>query len=430
MYDKNLVTRERLEALKPLRDKHRDAAFAEAAKVIGEEGAQMLKYLYDGYDERMYLWIAGLWEPTAGAFYFSNSGRDTEGFLPDIESTIQAMTFLDSSGLTAAKYPKIGEVMHTPIARYAESLQDEDGYFYHPQWGKNISVSRRGRDLGWATSAIKSYGGVAKYPTPLEKKADGASLLPEHLQSIENFRAYLASLDLTNQSYSVGNLISAQMAQIKAAGEEFVDTVDKWYVENQNPENGTWSATVDYHATNGLMKVCLAYSQMGREIPLPEQAMESAFKVTLSDLPSGGITSFYNPWITMQMIIGNLQKYGNADKADQLRARLIANAPMMIKQTAEKIKPFKRDDGSYSYNPAGSCGTSQGAPVSYAKMPEGDINGNCLASTGLVRNLCSTLSVKPVTFFCKEDGELFFELIENSFGAKKIYPKPNVKNLL
>ena len=432
MYDRSIVTEERLAALKVKRDEMRQAGFDKAEKVIGKDGAEALKQLYDMYDEGMYLWMAALWEPEIGAFYFSNSGRDTEGYLPDIESTVQAMRFLDSSGLSVAKNNTAPDNMKEPIVRFAKSLQDPDGYFYHPQWGKDIVVSRRGRDLGWARGIIKDYGGTIVYPSPLDKKDDGkkSELLPEHLQTIENFKAYLSEQDIKHRSYSVGNLLQAQMQQIIAAGTEFVDTLDKWYIENQNPENGTWNEEINYHATNGLMKVCLAYSAIGRAIPNAEKAMDSAITVTLSDIPDGQITSFYNPWITMNIIIGNLKKFGREDLAEEQRKKLLKNAPAMIISTAKKIAPFKRDDGSYSYGPKGSCPTSQAAPVSHALIPEGDINGNCLATTGVARNVCATLGIEQIPFFCKEDGELFYELIDASFPSKKIYPRPEGVKLL
>ena len=432
MYERSLVTKERLTALKIKRDEMRQAGFDKAAEVIGEEGAEALKQLYDMYDEGMYLWMAALWEPEIGAFYFSNSGRDTEGYLPDIESTVQAMRFLDSSGLSVAKNRMAPDNMKEPIVRFAKSLQDPDGYFYHPQWGKDIVVSRRGRDLGWARGIIRDYGATTVYPTPLDKKEDGekSDLLPDHLQTVENFQAYLSELDIQHRSYWVGNLLQAQMQQIIAAGVEFVDTLDKWYIENQNSQNGTWNEELNYHATNGLMKVCLAYSAIGRAIPNAEKAMDSAIAVTLSNIPDGQITSFYNPWITMNMIIGNLEKFGQKELAEKQRKKLLDNAPEMIFSTAKKIMPFRRDDGSYSYGPGGSCPTSQAAPVSHAQVPEGDINGNCLATTGVARNVCATLGIVPIPFFCKEDGELFYELIDASFPSKKIYPRPeNVKLL-
>ena len=44
-------------------------------------------------------WFANLYDPETGGFYYSNSARDTEGFLPDLESTRQTMSFFFSSGM-------------------------------------------------------------------------------------------------------------------------------------------------------------------------------------------------------------------------------------------------------------------------------------------------------------------------------------------
>ena len=109
MYDKSLVKEERLAELKIKRDEMRRAGFAEAAKVIGKEGGEALEYLYNMFDERIYLWLADLWEPEFGAFYFSNSGRDTDGYLPDIESTVQALhisAVRDSTPISTKKWMK------------------------------------------------------------------------------------------------------------------------------------------------------------------------------------------------------------------------------------------------------------------------------------------------------------------------------------
>ena len=43
------------------------------------------------YTDGIYKWLAGLWDGEIGGFYYSNSARDTDGYLPDIESTAQAI---------------------------------------------------------------------------------------------------------------------------------------------------------------------------------------------------------------------------------------------------------------------------------------------------------------------------------------------------
>lgn len=56
---------------------------------VGKDAVQELEALYDIYDERLYIWMATLWEPEIGGFYFSLSARETEGFRPDINNCLQ-----------------------------------------------------------------------------------------------------------------------------------------------------------------------------------------------------------------------------------------------------------------------------------------------------------------------------------------------------
>ena len=71
----------------------------EMAPRIGNDSVEALSAIYGFYDEQMYLWLARLWDGDVGGFYFSNSARDNPQFLPDLESTMQALMHLDLSGL-------------------------------------------------------------------------------------------------------------------------------------------------------------------------------------------------------------------------------------------------------------------------------------------------------------------------------------------
>ena len=61
--------------------------------------ARAIEDATDMYGTKTYEWLAGLWEPEIGGFYYSNSGRDYEGFLPDIESTCQALHQVQTLGM-------------------------------------------------------------------------------------------------------------------------------------------------------------------------------------------------------------------------------------------------------------------------------------------------------------------------------------------
>lgn len=431
MYNRALITEEKLSFLREKRREMIDGRLLEIEKNYSIETADAIRYLYRLYDERMYLWLVDLWDPEVGAFYYSISARDTEGYLPDIESTCQAIAFLQHTGI----YSSLGGILdsYTPefmkkkILDFVISLQDEDGYFYHPQWGKNVGITRRSRDLGWCTDTLMTMGGKAKYITPLDKNVKEAKqLLPEHLRSIEAFREYIGKLDLYNQSYWVGNLISSQVKQIKAAGTEFEECVIEWYNSTQCSENGLWNPETTYHSVNGLMKIVMAYEGLSKPIPNADKAFNSCIEVITNTKNNSQITSHYNPWIALSMILDNIKKAGKTELAASLLNKLKERLPEMIRATADKVKAFQKEDGSFSYKPEFSSYQSQGVPVAVPFTREGDVNGNSLASSGIAYHIASALGIERIPFYTEEDSKFFFELVENALPSKKINPRPEV----
>ena len=71
-------------------------------KFFGREAALELEKLYGIFDAGTLTWAARLLDPEIGGFYYSNSARDNEGFLPDVESTTQLVGVL--SGADFGKY--------------------------------------------------------------------------------------------------------------------------------------------------------------------------------------------------------------------------------------------------------------------------------------------------------------------------------------
>ncbi|MBQ7387203.1 MAG: hypothetical protein IJW03_03455 [Clostridia bacterium] len=125
------------------------------------EVVEALKQLYNYYDgERIVDWLANLYDPVIGGFYYSRSARDNEPFRPDIESTAQGISFLLNNDAISSR-SQFPEEIRKKLVEFARSLQSaEDGYFYHPQWpqGKeNLQTDRYGRDMGWATSTITNF---------------------------------------------------------------------------------------------------------------------------------------------------------------------------------------------------------------------------------------------------------------------------------
>ena len=206
--------------------KNLDAYYKKVKEDFGQSTADAAKELLSLYTDGIYKWLAGLWDGEIGGFYYSNSARDNEEFLPDIESTQQAFCALCDDGIVSSMsdYP---EGMKKKAVAFITGCQDaEDGYFYHKQWGKDINTSRRARDMNKGMSIVRAFGANSKYPTAderikaaMEGRAENISvMIPEHLSSRAAFVEYLESLEINKNSYSVGHRLGAQVSQIRAAG--------------------------------------------------------------------------------------------------------------------------------------------------------------------------------------------------------------------
>ena len=158
--------------------------WAKFESVMGKDLADAVRTLYSLYDENMIDWFANLYDPGIGAFYAASSGRDGKEFGPDVENGVQILSFIQSSGMLdeilkgeKLEWSKLLPAeMRAQMIYFAKSLQDTNGYFYHPQWAKNTidsNIIRRSRDLGRSTSILSSLGSAPAYNAPNGTKGDG-----------------------------------------------------------------------------------------------------------------------------------------------------------------------------------------------------------------------------------------------------------------
>ena len=363
------------DSMKPFLFKY-DTVLASHGKEIADAAKEMNDVFTDGY----YLWLAGLYDAKIGGFYYANSARDNEGFLPDIESTGQALGTLVNIGigLSGDLPPKMKE----EILRFTKSLEDpDDGYFYHPQWGKNVNPSRRGRDLNFATGTLRAFGAKADYPTAFERIAiarDGGdnTSVPEHLRSKEAFLEWLREFDICTNSYPKGHALDSQSSQIKAAGLgdvciDFINTL-------QRPDTGLWEDTFNYQTTNGMLKISTLYPQFGREFPNVLAAVRTQIRAALSDEPTVGIVDIYNPWVALGILYDNAKAYGTKESFEGIRALLREYAIPLLRVSRAKLLSFRKEDGSFSYLHESSSPFSQGVRASMGEN-EGDVNATALA---------------------------------------------------
>jgi hypothetical protein len=377
--------------------------------------AEALEELYSNYSDGIPRWLGGLYDSESGGFYYSNSARDNEPYLPDIESTAQASHFLMNSGMIKS-LKELPTEMKEGIARFTRSLQSpDDGFIYHPQWGKDIVDSRRGRDMNWACSLSELLEFSLPYPTANERLKNAAPnkendesivSLPDHLKSREAFIKYLDGFDWINDAYFAGNAVGSQRSQIVAAG--LTDTCVEYINRFQNPANGLWNQKSDMHyGINGFMKITAFYISVGAKINMPELAAESAMNILKSDEKGTTVCHLYNTWFSIRNILNSLRGTGDpADKAraDEILKKLTLMAPDAIRGSIPKAMLFRKEDGSFSYMPHQACPRSQQAPVCIPGTNEGDVNGTCISTTGLTGNIYMALELKgyPKLFGARE----------------------------
>ena len=446
----------KLEEMRAREALERDAAYAGIAREYGDEVADALRAHMSIYDVRFYLWLADLYypgeydeagNPKGGGFYYSNSARDNEGYLIDVESTGQALGFLASSGMLKNFKEQIPERMQKEMVAFALSLQDpEDGYFYHPQWGKNISIGRQSRDTGWATgSVILRFGyqpywnapnGVKGiYGEPGRSTADQVEQTgtttnlekwPERLRTLENWENYLRGYEseIHTRSYSIGHTVAEQGGQIKqrdaealANGEPtgYVELTRKYFDGWQNPENGLWEDDVTYNSINGLMKISAIYVSLGLPLAYPDKALRSAARMAALVGPDSngkqatGSVDVYNPWIAISRIFKIMSTCGRDDEIPALRAELVSRAAEMIRVTTDKTLKFRKEDGSYGYTWTYSPKRSQDAPVAVPETVEGDVNGGTIALVGVTNNMLVALGISGISIYAPSDFEVFIK---------------------
>lgn len=435
---------------------------------LGKDICDAMRDLYTLYDDAMIDWFANLYEPKIGGYYYSNGARDndtvtyqgvTYDLLPDAESTEQAMRFIRGSGLSGKVGTPSVEVMppkmRDQIFKFIKGLQDPCGFFYHPQWGKELTdqkLSRRARDLGWCTSILSEFGEMPTYDTPTGAKGDGlladgtpakiiqsptaqesdntpatsSVAIPNNMKDKESFLAYLETLDIRHDSYSVGNTLTAQMRQIlyrdeilaaEGADYSLTQILLNWLNENQNQENGLWHEKADYYGVNGLMKTSGVYGKAGVLLPNATTAAKSAIDAMSTDEVPNAVTCVYNTWFAAERILRNIRTYGGEEgkktEAELLKS-LREKAPEAIRITKDKLAIFRKADGGFSYCPTHSAARSQGMPVTHEKMPEGDINATIICSSDILVYIYASLGLTDyrVPIFCDADRERYFDIIK------------------
>ena len=458
---------------------------------MGTEITEAFKYLYGMYSSDVIEWLANLYEPRVcvcntydengiricqfpkdengnyicknGGFYYSTTAKEIYGFGVDIESTIQALGIIERAGLTrefgGSYVNALPAQIKADIVAFIKSCQNENGFFYHPQWTKedtDAQLGRRGRDLMWAQSLLQKFGAKPFYDTPGGMSGEGAPTpvaspaaltarlktstivavasvrsasepVAEHLVSAEAFKAYLDTLPINTYSYSVGNQLAAQSVQLvnrdKQLNGEISKVLFEWTNSHQNPENGLWEPQINHSSVNGLFKILTFYNDFKQPFPYAYEAACAAIQVISSDEVPAHVCSIYNAWWDVGALLKNMELYNTSYTPEQraeIRQSVLSIAAQGIRDTRDWYEVFEKGGGAFSYTPPYASSTSQGMPVTLPKTAEGDVNATEICLNGLRNHAVYALgaSVTPDLFGTLEMVK-FLTIIENATPTVK-----------
>ena len=412
----------------------------ELEEQLGKKAADAVKRLYDYYGTEWTKWMFNLYDPKTGGFYYSNSARDYDEFFTDAESTCQALDMLQELGLFKSVNDDWARALPTEMReaclKHIQNMQDpDDGYFYHPQWGKDTANHhcRLGRDYAQCLSLLNMMGGKPLYKTATERmeetvsnkdeNAEKGAAFPEHLKSAEALKAYIDRIFIPNTSHGVGHILSSQAMLIKAAGlaEVCLEHMDTY----QSTETGYWGEGKEheYDKISGIIKLGGLYGVLGGRMKYMDKVIDSAIETVLSKRNPDNICLVFNSVGGLCTAVGHVRRTSDPNandctNIDVVMKKVYDKLPEMIDATIEKLDKFRYPDGSYSYLQGKSAPNMQGVIVSKG-LAEGDINGTTVAIYYVLNSLFPLIGAKRLPLLTEKNYKEFIETIKAKTAEAK-----------
>jgi len=377
-----------------------------------EEIASALRELYSIYSTDICSWLGSLFDPDIGGFYYSNSAKQTHGFLPDIESTNQVLIMLKNLGMIDS-YESIPEWVRSKIERYICYLQDpENGLFYHLQWDKavsELSPSRLARDYTGANNIAYMLGFTVPYSHRELISKDRKKRVPPHVLSKDNFLRYLNSFDWKNDAYRPASSLASQYNLIE---EQYLLEVLFDFLDSiQNAKTGLFESRDNPGVLDSYSAISHIYMVAKRPLKYVDRAIPAVFAMLDSDAKANADT-LRHTWTSVKHIISIL-KESDTNLGQNTVERVLREsyrvAPKAILKTKEVLLDFLKSDNTFSYNQFSNASVSQGMPVAIPGVNEGDVNATYLFTAGMTRTIFSALDIMEhyVPIFCHDDYEKF-----------------------
>ena len=426
----------------------------------GAEVCEALRMLYEYYDgERIAEWIVSLYDGETGGFYYCASARDTDGYLPDLESTSQALSILAEIG--AIPTEQVNEILTDSVREgligFALDRQSpQDGYFYHPQWPQgreNLNTDRYGRDQGNATSILRRVkcerdenGELISTPPRFctvngvkcarhrgtdacctfakNESAESIASVPRSdkhpdYTDRESFSAWLERYNASIHEDSGGaHNLAALYPEIKAHGYldillEHLDRKQAELFEEQirlgETPGGIWQRRMDYRAVWGIFKYTYIFNAVDHPLNLkyvPYMVDSCINVINLPPLKNYAYNDLMNQWSAISAIIANVRRFHGDAEVEKIYARVRTGVAALVRNSLEKMLPFKMEDRAFCNKVSGvTTPIIYGVPIAVGDVAEGNVN-----STHILLNMYFSI--------CRAIGAPSIPLCDVSVGLR------------
>lgn len=397
------------------------------------------------------VWLANLYDPVSGGFYYSNSARDNIEFAADLDSTAQALGLIESilEGYDGTMTDYLGEEIAAKFVSFAKNMQDKNGYFYHPQWSRKLideTPERKNIDVINALNILGVFGASPIYDTPNGVKGEGASsasaltlpfsengvtavskilllqddqmYIPQYLKSAESFSDYLAAFDIKNDTVAVCKQLTSELPLYLAVDEKLAQEgadyriceLLKQYLAKSQGYNGLWSTAASYKTIselNGFLKI---YNTINASIPRFESIVETILEIMRFETEPQTINDISEAWTALYLVMNNIKSFGYETSeivAERCVSTVYGRVADLISLTSENLLLFLREHNSFSTTLVGSASESYGMPVAIPLTVEGDMNATLLATKNIWYSIFGVIGVGHVPVFKTSDRMMF-----------------------
>ncbi|MCR2805969.1 hypothetical protein [Paenibacillus soyae] len=225
-----------------------------------EEALESLSAMGDLF-EGFFDWLADRYDPVSGGFYYAGSSAYLAKE-PDIESTAQALTILDQTGLLTG----MPVTVRRRLIAFLQRKQDPaGGYFWDEDPAMRQDEVMAARAIGYSRNALYKLGAEPLYPLP-----GGLTTAPSYMSSPSAYREWLKSIPLTNSWRGCDRLCGSQ-AYIKALPVEkqgdYVKEALRFFEETQDSATGLWGEGSLYVRVSGTFKLHTFYGAFRERMP-------------------------------------------------------------------------------------------------------------------------------------------------------------------